>query len=104
MDRLHAWAKRSSKTELVEEAQRRHFPASPVSTTLDLVNDPQLLAREFLTEMNHPQLGSIKFPRGAIATVMAMQLTPAPCLGQHNSELLNELGYSQVDQLQTLHD
>jgi CoA:oxalate CoA-transferase len=45
MDRLHAWAKRFTKMELVEEAQRRHFPASPVSTTLDLVNDPQLRAR-----------------------------------------------------------
>ena len=48
MDRLDAWAKRFTKTELVEEAQRRHFPASPVSTPLDLVDDPQLIARGFL--------------------------------------------------------
>jgi crotonobetainyl-CoA:carnitine CoA-transferase CaiB-like acyl-CoA transferase len=94
MDRLHAWAKRFTKTELVEEAQRRHFPASPVSTTLDLVNDPQLLAREFLTEINHPQLGSIKFPRGALATVLRTELKPAPRLGEHNAEILSELGYA----------
>ena len=99
MNRLHAWAKRFTKTQLVEEAQRRHFPASPVSTTLDLIDDPQLIARGFLTEMNHPEFGNIKFPRGAIATVVGVQLTPAPTLGQHNRELLNELGYSQADQL-----
>src|SRR5215471_5942475 len=29
MDRLGKWAARFTKTELVEEAQRRHFPASP---------------------------------------------------------------------------
>jgi crotonobetainyl-CoA:carnitine CoA-transferase CaiB-like acyl-CoA transferase len=92
MDRLHAWAKRSTKEELVEEAQRRHFPASPVSTTLDLIDDPQLVARGFLKEMNHPLLGRIIFPQGAIATVAGVQLTPAPRLGQHNNEILGELG------------
>jgi CoA:oxalate CoA-transferase len=92
MDRLHAWAKRFTKEELVEEAQRRHFPASPVSTTLDLIDDPQLVARGFLKEMNHPLLGRITFPQGAIATVAGVQLSPAPRLGQHNNEILSELG------------
>ena len=94
MDRLHAWAKRFTKTELVEEAQRRHFPASPVSTTLDLVNDPQLLAREFLATIEHPQLGRIRFPRGALATVLGTEMNPAPRLGEHNPEILLELGHS----------
>ena len=91
MDRLHAWAKKFTKTELVEEAQRRHFPASPVSTTLDLVDDPQLIARGFLQEMNHPLLGRITFPTGALATVVGAQLSPAPRLGEHNAQILKEL-------------
>jgi crotonobetainyl-CoA:carnitine CoA-transferase CaiB-like acyl-CoA transferase len=78
MDRLDKWAKRFTKTELVEEAQRRHFPASPVSTPLDLVDDPQLIARGFLKEINHPEFGRIRFPKGAIATVLGNQLSPAP--------------------------
>jgi CoA:oxalate CoA-transferase len=94
MDRLHTWAKRFTKEELVEEAQRRHFPASPVSTTLDLIADPQLVARGFLREMNHPLLGRITFPQGAIATVAGIQLSPAPRLGQHNNEILSEPGYA----------
>jgi crotonobetainyl-CoA:carnitine CoA-transferase CaiB-like acyl-CoA transferase len=101
MDRLDKWAKRFTKTELVEEAQRRHFPASPVSTPLDLIDDPQLIARGFLKEIDHPEFGRVKFPVGAIASVLGTQLTPAPRLGEHNTEILTQLGYS-IDDRKTL--
>jgi crotonobetainyl-CoA:carnitine CoA-transferase CaiB-like acyl-CoA transferase len=91
MQRLDDWAKRFTKTELVEQAQRLHFPASPVSTPLDLVNDPQLIARGFLTEMDHHEYGKIFFPQGAIATALGTRLSPAPKLGEHNEEILNEM-------------
>jgi CoA:oxalate CoA-transferase len=97
MDRLDKWAKRFTKAELVEEAQRRHFPASPVSTPLDLVDDPQLIARGFLKEIDHPEFGRIRFPQGAIATVLGNQLSPAPRLGEHNTEILTQLGYSEAE-------
>jgi len=97
MDRLHAWARRFTKEELVEEAQRRHFPASPVSTTLDLIDDPQLVARGFLREMNHPLFGRITFPQGAIATDGGARLSPAPRLGQHNGEIMRLLGSDVSD-------
>ena len=101
MDRLDKWAKRFTKAELVQEAQRRHFPASPVSTPLDLVDDPQLIARGFLKEIDHPEFGRIRFPQGAIATVLGNRLSPAPRLGEHNTEILTQLGYSEADR-QTL--
>jgi crotonobetainyl-CoA:carnitine CoA-transferase CaiB-like acyl-CoA transferase len=88
MERLRIWANRSTKAELVEEAQRRHFPASPVSTPLDLVNDPQLLARGFLVEIDHPEFGKIHFPQGALASIAGTVLRPAPRLGEHNEEIL----------------
>jgi len=76
---------------LVEEAQRLHFPASPVSTPLDLVNDPQLLARGFLTKLDHREFGTINFPQGAVASLSGDRLSPAPKLGEHNSEILSRL-------------
>jgi crotonobetainyl-CoA:carnitine CoA-transferase CaiB-like acyl-CoA transferase len=91
MDRLHAWAGRFTKNELVEQAQQLHFPASPVSTPRDLVNDPQLLARGFLTEIEHRDFGTINFPQGAIATILGNRLSAAPRLGEHNGEILREL-------------
>ncbi len=97
LGRVEAWASRFNKTELVEEAQRRHMPASPVSTPLDLVSDPQLLGRGFLSEFQHPVLGSIMFPHGAIAATLGHKLTPAPAIGQHNKEILLELGYAESE-------
>jgi crotonobetainyl-CoA:carnitine CoA-transferase CaiB-like acyl-CoA transferase len=96
-DRIHAWSQRFPRDELIAEAQRRHLPASPVTTPLDLTDDPQLIARGFLTPMDHPLLGRLLFPRGAIATVLDRPLGPAPTLGQHNAEFLGELGYSPAD-------
>jgi crotonobetainyl-CoA:carnitine CoA-transferase CaiB-like acyl-CoA transferase len=98
LDRLEAWSQRFPKADMVAEAQRRHIPAAPVSTVLDLVDDPQLLAREFLTEIDHPQFGRIMFPRGAIATIREKPVNLAPRLGQHNHEILSELGYSEAEQ------
>src|SRR5262249_45523481 len=97
MARLDKWAARFTKTELVEEAQRRHFPASPVSTPLDLIDDPQLIARGFLKEIDHPDFRKIPFPQGAIASILETPMSPAPRLGQHNIEILGQLGYNERD-------
>ena len=91
MARLDSWAKQFTKNELVDQAQHLHFPASPVSTPLDLVNDPQLVARGFLAEMNHPEFGKINFPHGAIASVAGTRLSPSPKLGEHNELILGGL-------------
>jgi CoA:oxalate CoA-transferase len=91
MQRLDAWAQRFTKTELVEQAQRLHFPASPVSTPLDLVGDPQLLARGFLSAIDHPEFGKISFPHGAVASVLGNRLSRAPRLGEHNEEIFAAL-------------
>ena len=89
MQRLDAWAKRFTKSELVEQAQALHFPASPVSTTLDLVTDPQLIARGYLKTIEHPEFGAIPFPQGAIAGVIGNRVGPAPKLGEHNPLFLD---------------
>lgn len=98
LDHVWQWASQHSKNELVEEAQKRHFPASPVSTTLDLIDDPQLIARGFLTETLHRQFGRIMYPQGALASMRRVKLDPAPMLGEHNGAILAQLGYSPTDQ------
>jgi crotonobetainyl-CoA:carnitine CoA-transferase CaiB-like acyl-CoA transferase len=97
LDRVLVWASQHSKHRLVEEAQERHFPASPVSTTLDLVHDPQLTARGFLKEIDHRQFGRIMYPQGAVASMRRKEMKPAPMLGEHNGAILTEIGYSAAD-------
>lgn len=101
LDRLGEWSKLHKKEELVVEAQRQHVPASPVSTVLDLANDPQLIARGFLREVNHPEFGRILFPMGATAHTFGVTLPLAPRLGQHNLAILKELGLTD-DETQAL--
>jgi crotonobetainyl-CoA:carnitine CoA-transferase CaiB-like acyl-CoA transferase len=98
LDRVLSWAGQHAKNELVQEAQKRHFPASPVSTTLDLIDDPQLIARGFLRRIEHRQFGTINFPQGAIASMGKSAMAAAPLLGEHNREILTQLGYSSSDQ------
>ncbi|MGN6733298.1 MAG: CoA transferase, partial [Candidatus Binatia bacterium] len=54
----------------------------------DLVDDPQLAARGFLAEIDHPEFGIIRFPQGAIAAVLGKKVEPVPRLGEHNDEIL----------------
>jgi crotonobetainyl-CoA:carnitine CoA-transferase CaiB-like acyl-CoA transferase len=98
IDRLDRWAEGFSKEELVAEAQARHTPAALVTTPLDLAEDPQLIARGFLRAVEHPDLGRMMFPIGALATLRDFQPSFAPRLGQHTAEILTELGYSRSQQ------
>src|SRR5262249_62289802 len=50
MARLYKWAARFTKNELVGEAQRRHFSASPGSTPRDRIADPPLASPGCLQE------------------------------------------------------
>ena len=98
LERVLSWASQHGKNELVQEAQKRHFPASPVSTMLDLVDDPQLKARGFLRRIDHRQFGTLTFPQGAIATMRNSEIATASRFGEHNREILSRLGYSSSDQ------
>jgi crotonobetainyl-CoA:carnitine CoA-transferase CaiB-like acyl-CoA transferase len=97
LDRVSDWSRQHNKEDLVTQAQERHIPASPVATVLDLAQDPQLIARGFLREIEHPDFGIIRFPVGATASRLGVTLAPAPRLGQHNVTILAELGYSEAE-------
>jgi crotonobetainyl-CoA:carnitine CoA-transferase CaiB-like acyl-CoA transferase len=97
LDRIGDWAQAQPKLEIVSEAQRRHIPASPISTALDLAEDAQLIDRGFLVETEHPVHGRMLFPRGALATVWERTMAPAPRLGEANAAILRELGYGEAE-------
>jgi formyl-CoA transferase len=92
LDTVAEWSTPFKRDELVEQAQGHHIPASPVTTPLDLIDDPQLRARGFLRDVEHPLFGKVSFPIGALAALWRRTPSTAPRLGEHNAEIARELG------------
>jgi len=101
LDRIALWSAQQKKRDIVEEAQRLHIPAATVANPLELVDDPQLLARGFLRPVDHPDFSRINFPTGALASLWGQGLSFAPHLGQDSAAILGELGYetAEIDRL-----
>jgi benzylsuccinate CoA-transferase BbsE subunit len=93
-----------SKWELYEGGQGRRLLIGIVSTPEDIVNNPQLQFRRWLTEVEQPGLGTLRFPGPPYRlseTPWAIR-RPPPAPGEHNTEVLgDELGLS-ADELAAL--
>ncbi|MDD5093927.1 MAG: CoA transferase [Dehalococcoidia bacterium] len=77
--------------------QNRDFIFGPVNDVNDLVNDPQVLANNYIIDYDHPVFGKTKmngFPFELTRTPASVRREP-PEFGQHTEEVLTELlGYS----------
>jgi crotonobetainyl-CoA:carnitine CoA-transferase CaiB-like acyl-CoA transferase len=79
--------------ELFEEFE---IPCGPINTYAETLLDPQVLARDMVQETEHPTLGQLQ----TIGTPLKLSVTPltvdrpAPLLGQHTSQNLNEIGFT----------
>ncbi len=88
---MQEWVSGWKTQDLYHEAQRRRIPFAAVNEMKDLYANAHLAERGFLVELNQPGLGSIKMPGAPSKYAGGWSLrTPAPRLGQHNAELLDE--------------
>ena len=82
--------------------QRAGVAAAPVQDASDLARDPQLRARGFIVEIDHPDLGRIEYPGAVERTVRpgGGVKGPVPRLGEHTATVLAEwagIGDPEVD-------
>lgn len=82
---------------------RHGVPAGPVHSIGEALNHPQVLARDMVLELDHPQAGPVKtlgFPIKLSATPARVD-RPAPNLGEHSREILREFAFTdgQIDDL-----
>ena len=68
-------------------------PNGPINTIDKVLEDPQVLAREMVVEVEHPVAGKLKMAGVPIkmSETQGSVRTPAPILGQHTEEILKEL-------------
>jgi crotonobetainyl-CoA:carnitine CoA-transferase CaiB-like acyl-CoA transferase len=102
LEHRHALASEIEKTTATEP--RAHWlarldaagvPAGPINTYPEALSDPHTLARGLVVDLEHPGAGMIHnlgVPAHLSDTPAAVD-RPAPLIGQHNDEILAELGY-----------
>ena len=87
------WLLTQKKLEIYEQARDAGIPCFPVNSMQELVESRQYRHRDFFVEVDHPEAGRLTQP-GPPARYSATPATvrePAPRLGAHNDEVLEEL-------------
>lgn len=68
-------------------------PNGPINSVDKVLEDPQVIARDMIVEVEHPVAGKLKMPGVPIklSETPGNIRRPAPVLGQHTDEILKEL-------------
>jgi len=90
---------RRTTAEWVAVLDQAGLPVGPVLSITEMLEHPQTLARGMVVETEHPRVGKtkslglpVKFSETPGGTVR-----PAPVLGQHTREVLQEIGYAEEE-------
>ena len=90
---------RFTAEELFHQGQKRNLVFIPVNDVGGLLRDPQLEASHFWAELDHPEVGSLKYPLGIFyGEDIPVSTAGAPRLGQDNQAVYcGELGLSSEE-------
>jgi len=89
---LHVWTLGRDRYRAQEEAQASGLGVMAVNTPLDVLADPQFLARGFWQQLDHPVAGRYTVPGAPFRMPGAFVLRrPAPTLDQHGPEIRSEV-------------
>ena len=97
---MNAWLATRTTEQAIAELEKARVPAGPVLDLQQVLDDPQVKARELLKYVDHP--GAAK-PVPLADTAVRLSATPggirrrAAALGEHTDEVLREIGYDDAD-------
>jgi crotonobetainyl-CoA:carnitine CoA-transferase CaiB-like acyl-CoA transferase len=97
---LERWTKIHTAKELFELGQLMHFPWAPIGSLREVLNNPQLKAREFFTPVEHPEINkSILYPRSPYKFTPSLdRWKRPPLIGEDNVQIYRmELGLPEEE-------
>ena len=89
--------------DIIDKLTAAGVPCGPIQNIEQVMNSPQVIAREMMVEVKHPHVPDLKVPAFPVkfsGTPVTVQ-SPPPLLGEHTDEVLTMLGYTdeQIQQL-----
>ena len=89
--------KTKTTAKWLEIFEKEEVPAAPALTRQEVIEHPQVAANGILLEYDHPAAGRLRQTRTAARFEGTPQELPqgAPRLGEHNTQILIELGLSE---------
>ena len=101
---LPDWCGSRDAFDAAAELRRAGVPAYAVMRPSDLYEDPQLVHRGFFETLNHPVMGPTPYdgPATIYSRTPQRLRSPAPCLGQHNAEVLRDCLGMATDEIEHL--
>ncbi len=94
---IEDWTTLRDKMDVFHTMAKAVIPCAPILDTLEALNDPHFAQRGMVFDAVHPKRGKHKMLGMPVKMSKSdFEYRPAPSLGQHNEEVLNELlGYSK---------
>ena len=85
--------------EILKRLDSHGVPCAPVLSRTDLLTDEQVRTNELIEIHQDERFGPVRQPRPAARfdRTPARMARVAPFLGEHNADILGELGYSAAD-------
>ena len=95
---VETWTKGFTKFEVLEQLNAIDVPCGPILSTKDLIEDESLRARGMIAEVQHPERGTyVTVGCPLVLSDTPVEITSSPLLGEHNEEILKEIGWDGKD-------